>query len=120
MMLLDANVLLYAVDADSAHNEPAAAWLTDVAGGRGLYTLALVSGMTDVDAITLSTLRLVDGETIGGALAVNVIAIALMSNNLFKLVLLVFAADRRTARRAGTVLAAMAASLALVVLLAAS
>jgi toxin-antitoxin system PIN domain toxin len=33
MMLLDANVLLYAVDADSAHNDRAAAWLTDVLNG---------------------------------------------------------------------------------------
>lgn len=33
MMLLDANILLYAVDAHSAHNEPAAAWLSDVLNG---------------------------------------------------------------------------------------
>lgn len=35
-----------------------AAWLADVVGAGGLYGLALVSGLTDVDAITLSSLRL--------------------------------------------------------------
>lgn len=34
------------------------AWLSDVAGTSGLYTVAIVSGLTDVDAITLSSLRL--------------------------------------------------------------
>jgi toxin-antitoxin system PIN domain toxin len=32
-MLLDANLLLYAVDKDSPHNERAAAWLEDVLNG---------------------------------------------------------------------------------------
>jgi hypothetical protein len=34
------------------------AWLQDIAGSRGLYLLALASGLTDVDAITLSSLRM--------------------------------------------------------------
>jgi uncharacterized membrane protein (DUF4010 family) len=35
-----------------------AAWLSDIAGRGGLYLLAFASGLTDVDAIALSTLRL--------------------------------------------------------------
>ena len=35
-----------------------AAWLSSIAGSGGLYLVALVSGLTDVDAITLSSLRL--------------------------------------------------------------
>src|SRR3569832_2240715 len=38
----------------------AAAWLSDWLGTRGLYAVALVSGLTDVAAITLSSLRLYD------------------------------------------------------------
>ncbi len=34
------------------------AWLSDVAGSSGLYVVAMVSGLTDVDAIALSSLRL--------------------------------------------------------------
>ena len=34
------------------------AWMADIAGSQGLYAVALVSGLTDVDAITLSSLRL--------------------------------------------------------------
>ena len=36
----------------------ASAWLAEVAGSGGLYLVALASGLTDVDALTLSTLRL--------------------------------------------------------------
>ena len=35
-----------------------AAWLHDKAGAAGVYGVALVSGLTDVDPITLSSLRL--------------------------------------------------------------
>jgi uncharacterized membrane protein (DUF4010 family) len=92
----------------------AAAWLSDIAGDRGLYAVAAASGMTDLDAITLSTLRLAELESIETRQAVVAIAIALVSNNLFKYVLLAFATERTTLRRAGTVLLAMAAALAVV------
>ena len=35
-----------------------AAWLSDYAGPRGLYVLAVMTGFTDIDAIALSSLRL--------------------------------------------------------------
>ena len=85
----------------------ASAWLSDVAGDRGLFVAALVAGATDLDAITLSTLRLVDLESVAGPVAVIAIALALISNTTFKLGLLAWTADRGTRNRAGTVLLLM-------------
>ena len=61
------------------------AWLSDVAGSRGLYAVALVSGLTDVDAITLSTLRLYDLGKLVPVQAASAIVLALVSNIAFKL-----------------------------------
>lgn len=63
----------------------AAAWLSDIAGNRGLYVLALVSGLTDVDAITLSSLRLYSLERLALDAAVTMIGIAMLANLGFKL-----------------------------------
>ena len=60
------------------------AWLQDIAGTRGLYTVALASGLTDVDAITLSTLRMFNLGKLGAAQAVTAIALAVISNLFFK------------------------------------
>lgn len=62
----------------------AAAWLSDWLGNRGLYAVALVSGLTDVDAITLSSLRLHDLEKLSAGVVVNVITLAMLSNLAFK------------------------------------
>lgn len=62
----------------------AAAWLSDWLGARGLYAVALVSGLTDVDAITLSSLRLHNLDRLPAALVVNVITLAVLSNLAFK------------------------------------
>ncbi|MBI2750418.1 MAG: DUF4010 domain-containing protein, partial [Burkholderiales bacterium] len=62
-----------------------AAWLSDVAGTKGMYAVALVSGLTDVDAITLSSLRLFTQEKLSAAQAVTSIALAVLSNLAFKL-----------------------------------
>lgn len=56
------------------------AWLEDVAGDKGLYLVALASGLTDVDAITLSTLRLYNLDKLGAAQAVTAIALANLAN----------------------------------------
>jgi len=76
-----------------------AAWLTDVAGRAGLYAVALVSGFTDVDAITLSTLRLFSLGTLGAADAVIAIGIAFASNMAFKLGLVLAVGGRALARQ---------------------
>jgi uncharacterized membrane protein (DUF4010 family) len=65
----------------------AAAWLSDWLGTRGLYGVALVSGLTDVDAITLSSLRLHSLDRLSVAILVNVITLALLANLAFKSVL---------------------------------
>jgi uncharacterized membrane protein (DUF4010 family) len=62
-----------------------AAWVHQVAGARGLYAVAFVSGLTDVDAITLSTLRLYGMSTVSAGQAATTITAALLSNIGFKL-----------------------------------
>lgn len=66
-----------------------AAWLSDVAGAKGMYAVALVSGLTDVDTITLSSLRLFTLERLSAAQAVTSIGLAVLSNLAFKLGLIV-------------------------------
>jgi uncharacterized membrane protein (DUF4010 family) len=61
-----------------------AAWLQDIAGSQGLYLVAMASGLTDVDAITLSTLRLFNQQTLNATPAVTAIGLAVLSNLVFK------------------------------------
>lgn len=63
----------------------AASWLSDYAGEKGLYAVALVSGLTDVDPITLSTLRLLDMGQVVQQQAVIAIMLAVLANLIFKL-----------------------------------
>jgi uncharacterized membrane protein (DUF4010 family) len=60
------------------------AWLQDIAGSKGLYLVALASGLTDVDAITLSSLRLFGIDKLSAAETVTAIGLATMSNLAFK------------------------------------
>ncbi|MCW5605737.1 MAG: MgtC/SapB family protein [Burkholderiales bacterium] len=64
-----------------------AAWLTDVAGTHGLYAIAVISGLTDTDAITLSTLQLFDLGNISADTALTAIVLALLANQTVKLAL---------------------------------
>lgn len=62
-----------------------ASWLGDLWGSKGLYALAAASGLTDVDAITLSNLRLFGlGQLTGQQVAVATM-IAICANAAFKL-----------------------------------
>ncbi|HEX4985681.1 MAG TPA: MgtC/SapB family protein [Burkholderiales bacterium] len=88
------------------------AWLSDIAGKAGLYTVALVSGLTDVDAITLSSLRLHGTGSIGTGAAVVAIALAVCANTAFKLGLVLVTGGRPLFRRCAGPLAAVAAGLA--------
>ncbi len=65
------------------------AWLSDVAGPGGMYAVALASGLTDVDAITLSSLRLFSLDKLTAGQAVISIALAVLSNLTFKAGLIV-------------------------------
>jgi uncharacterized membrane protein (DUF4010 family) len=53
-------------------------------GSAGLYVVAVISGLTDLDAITLSTGQLAGSKMIDTLIAWRVILIAVMSNFLFK------------------------------------
>jgi uncharacterized membrane protein (DUF4010 family) len=64
-----------------------AAWLSDLAGNRGLYVVSLVSGLTDVDAITLTSLRMHGMNRLATVDATTAIALAVLSNLGFKSVL---------------------------------
>lgn len=62
----------------------AAAWLSDVVGSGGLFVLSFVSGLTDVDAITLSSARLAGQGNISLSEAVTAMTLAVAANMLFK------------------------------------
>jgi len=61
-----------------------AAWLSDAYGSGGLLALSFISGVADVDAITLSTSRLANWGDIGLDAAATAIALAAAANMLFK------------------------------------
>jgi uncharacterized membrane protein (DUF4010 family) len=60
------------------------AWANDQLGSRGVLALAAVSGLTDVDAITLSSLRLLDNGALSQRSALTAVGIAVTSNLVFK------------------------------------
>ncbi len=59
-----------------------------VFGDKGVYVVALLSGLTDMDAITLSNARLAGTGTLAATQAVNSILIAYVSNLAFKLAMI--------------------------------
>jgi uncharacterized membrane protein (DUF4010 family) len=62
----------------------AVAYAKEKAGTRGLYLVSVLSGLTDVDAITLSVARLTGSGQLEPAQAWRLIVVALMSNLVFK------------------------------------
>jgi uncharacterized membrane protein (DUF4010 family) len=78
----------------------AAAWLSEWLGTRGLYGVALVSGLTDVNAITLSSLRLHNLGTLSVDVVVNVVTLATLANLAFKSGLALFTGGWAMARHA--------------------
>lgn len=91
----------------------AAAWLSDVAGSRGLYLLAFVSGLTDVDAISLSSLHLFEQGKLLPDQAVLAISIAYLSNLAFKFGFVAVIGGRDLARRCAVGVGAVAGGVAL-------
>ena len=88
------------------------AWISDIAGSGGLYLVALISGLTDVDAITLSSLRLFDLNKLNDEQVVTAIAIAFLSNMVFKFGLVVFIGGMTLAKRVAAGFLAMGAGVA--------
>lgn len=70
------------------------------AGDAGLYALATVSGLTDVDAITLSLADLAGGGTALGVAATGIV-IAAIANTVFKATLVIVVAGNGLAWRIG-------------------
>lgn len=95
----------------------AAAWLSDVAGNKGLYTISAISGLTDVDAITLSSLRLFDLDKLSANHAAISIAIAFITNMLLKFGLVFFIGGKQLAKHVLTGFIAMITGVALGLLL---
>ena len=77
----------------------AAAWLSDAVGNQGLYAVALVSGLTDVDAITLSGLRLFGLGNLDAHQVRTTILLALLANIAFKSGLASFISGSALAKR---------------------
>lgn len=90
-----------------------AAWLSDVAGPGGLYVLALVSGLTDVDAISLSSLRLFSQGTLAVHPAVIAIGLAMLANLGFKFAMAAAIGGRELGVRVLSGMGAVALGLAL-------
>jgi len=62
------------------------AWANDVLGAGGVLALAAASGLTDVDAITLSSMQMLNREALSGEIALTAVAVAVASNLVFKTV----------------------------------
>ncbi len=90
----------------------ASAWLQDIAGNKGLYIVALASGLTDADASVLSTLRMFNLEKISSGEAVLAVTLALMANLVFKIGLVVSIGGGKLARHALPGLIAIGAGMA--------
>jgi uncharacterized membrane protein (DUF4010 family) len=106
LMSLECGVLIFLVRKDATelpnHENPAqlkaaiifgalyaailfvVAWVKDQFGTEALYGVALISGLTDVDAITLSTANLFNNGLVEARVAWRVILMATLSNLIFK------------------------------------
>jgi uncharacterized membrane protein (DUF4010 family) len=76
-------------------------------GSAGLYAVAIISGLTDVDAITLSTGQLADSKRIDARTAWQVILVAVLSNFLFKFGIVASVGSAGLTVRVGCAFAAM-------------
>lgn len=88
-------------------------WLSHALGSSGLYGLALISGLTDVDAITLSSLRLQSLGQVEAAQATIAIVLALVANMALKFALCGGIGGRFLAHRVAAGFLAMTAGLLL-------
>lgn len=66
----------------------ASAWLSVLAGDRGLYAVAAASGLVDVDAITLSSLQLFNTGAVDAQTAAIAVVFAFLTATLSKLVMM--------------------------------
>jgi uncharacterized membrane protein (DUF4010 family) len=89
----------------------------DLLGDAGLFGAAAVSGLTDVDALTLSTSRLVATDRLSPDTGWRLVVVGILANLAFKLILAATLGSRSFARRLGVLGGvAIAAGLALLLL----
>lgn len=93
------------------------AWAKEMFGDRGMMVVAVLSGLTDMDAITLSTARFVQEGRVTVETGWRMILVGAMSNLVFKAgVAAVLGAPRLFARLAALFALSMAGGVALLVL----
>ncbi len=68
-------------------------------GESGLYVVAVLSGLTDVDAITLSTAQMMNKDRIGVDTGWRLIMVAILANTLFKGGVVAFLGGRALLKR---------------------
>lgn len=83
----------------------ATAWAKDQFGAGGMFVVASISGLTDVDAITLSTMQLLNDGQFSSPLAWRVVLLSIMSNIVFKGLLIVILGARSLFRVIGPLFA---------------
>ena len=83
----------------------------DQAGSLGVYAVAAISGLADMDAIALSTFNLLGGGQLSAGQAAIAIVIALAANMAFKATLVLVIAGRALAARVAVSYAAQLAGL---------
>jgi uncharacterized membrane protein (DUF4010 family) len=93
-----------------------AGWSSARLGEGALFALAAVSGLTDVDAITLSSFRLFGEGLIANRAAIATVAIAVVSNLAFKAGIAFVAGNRALGGLCALAFAAMAAAIGLALL----
>jgi len=89
-----------------------AALSTDRLGPNALYGVALLSGLTDIDALTLSTFRLLEHQGIDQASAAIAISLAVLANFAMKGLIVISTGGRSAARRCLPSLMAASAAIA--------
>jgi uncharacterized membrane protein (DUF4010 family) len=77
----------------------AVAYANDTFGEQGLYVVAALSGLTDVDAITLSTAHLIAADQLAADAGWRLILIGVLSNLVFKIGMAVTLGGRALGRR---------------------
>jgi uncharacterized membrane protein (DUF4010 family) len=88
-------------------------WLADLWGSSGVYAVSLASGLVDVDAITLTNLRLYGLQQLSAAQVSTAIAIAVSANVAFKLGVVRVVGGAQLLRRCAVPMASTVAGAAL-------
>ena len=88
-------------------------WLNEMIGMIGVYAAAFLAGLTDLDAISLSTLRLLNAGKASANEAALTILIAFIANLIFKFAITGFVGSRQLARTVGSGFIAMTIGMAI-------